>query len=168
MEKIKIENAEIVFANLVDNGFGTSLTIKVTPEIEKQLTEFWEKNKIGNEKTIIGVPNFKMYEETKQISLKINDNTKFAGLNGLTKESLGFGARVNFFLNSFEYNNKFTKGKTYIGASISACVILSGKKTGADADLSDLLNEINEDEISGEEVGKGKEDGKVGKDGLPF
>ena len=97
------------------------------------------KNKIGNEKTVIGVPNFKDYEGTKQINLKINESTKFAGLNGLTTESLGFGARANFFLNAFEYNNKFTKGKTYIGASISAVVILSGRKTGADADLAELL-----------------------------
>lgn len=147
MEKIKIENAEIVFANLTDTGFGTSLTIKVTPEIEKQISDFWAKNKIGNEKTVIGVPNFKVYEETKQINLKINESTKFAGLNGLLPENLGFGARVNFFLNAFEYNNKFTKGKTYVGASISAVVILSGKKTGADADLSELLNSISPSEL---------------------
>ena len=141
-KKIKVENAEIVFANLTDTGFGTSLTIKVTPEIEKQISDFWKENKIGNEKTVIGVPNYKMYEETKQINLKINESTKFAGLNGLTTENLGFGSRVTFFLNCFEYNNKFTKGKTFNGASVSACVILSCKKTGADADLSDLLNEI--------------------------
>lgn len=153
MEKLKIENAEIVFANLTDNGFGTSLTIKVTPEIEKQLTEFYAKNKIGNEKTVIGVPNFKDYEGTKHISLRINDSTKFAGINGLTTENLGFGAKVNFFLNAFEYNNKFTKGKTYVGASISAVVILSGRKTGADADLSDLLNEINQEEEKNNENG---------------
>jgi len=56
-KKIKVENAEIVFANLTDTGFGTSLTIKVTPEIEKQISDFWKENKIGNEKTVIGVPN---------------------------------------------------------------------------------------------------------------
>ena len=143
--RIKLENAEIIFANLEDKGFGTSLTIKVTDEIEKQLTDFWKENKIGNDKTVIGVPNFKEYEGTKQISLKINDSTKSAGVNGLTSDSLGFGARVNLFLNCFEYNNKFTKGKTYYGASVSAYVILSGKKTGSDADLSDLLSEIKPD-----------------------
>jgi len=141
MEKLRIENAEIVFASLTDNGFGTSITIKVTPEIEKHLTDFYAANKIGNEKTVIGVPNFKDYEGTKQINLKINESTKFAGLNGLTTENLGFGARVNFFLNAFEYNNKFTKGKTFIGASVSAVVILSGRKTGADADLAELLGD---------------------------
>ena len=149
--RIKLENAEIIFANLEDKGFGTSLTIKVTDEIEKQLTGFWKENKIGNDKTVIGVPNFKEYEGTKQISLKINDSTKSAGVNGLTSDSLGFGARVNLFLNCFEYNNKFTKGKTYYGASVSAYVILSGKKTGSDADLSDLLSEIKPDFLADDE-----------------
>lgn len=142
MEKLRIENAEVVFASLKDTGFGTSLTLKVTPGMEKQLTDFYAKNKIGNEKTVIGVPNFKDYEGSKQINLKITESTKFAGLNGLTTDDLGFGALVNFFLNAFEYNNKFTKGKTYVGASISAVVILSGRKTGADADLAELLSDI--------------------------
>ena len=144
-QKIKVVNAEVVFASLVDEGFGTKLTIKLTPEIEKQITEFWKANNIGNEKTVIGEPNIKDYEGTRQLSLKINEHTKFAGLNGLTTDNLGFGARVNFFLNAFEYKNKFTKGKTYTGASISAVVILEGKRTGADADLSDLLNDLGDE-----------------------
>ncbi len=142
-DKLKVVNAEIVFANLKDEGFGTSLTIKVTPEIEKQLTDFYAKNKIGNEKTVIGVPTLKEYEGAKQFSAKINESTKFAGLNGLTVENLGFGAIVNFFLNAFEYNNKFTKGKTFVGASVSAVVILEGRKTGADADLAELLGDTS-------------------------
>lgn len=157
MEKLRIDNAEVVFASLQDAGFGTSITIKVTPEIEKQLTDFYAKNKIGNEKTVIGVPNFKMYEETKQINLKINEATKFAGLNGLTTENLGFGARINFILNAFEYNNKFTKGKTFVGASVSAVVIISGRKTGADADLAELLGDAAS-EVSSE----------TQSDGMPF
>jgi hypothetical protein len=146
--KIKVVNAEVIFANLVDEGFGTSLTIKLTPELEKQITEFWKTNNIGNEKTVIGEPNIKEYEGTRQLSLKINEHTKFAGLNGLTTDNLGFGARINFFLNAFEYSNKFTKGKTYTGASISAVVILEGKRTGADADLSDLLNDLRDEETT--------------------
>jgi hypothetical protein len=144
--KIKVVNAEVIFANLVDEGFGTSLTIKLTPELEKQITEFWKANNIGNEKTVIGEPNIKEYEGTRQLSLKINEHTRFAGLNGLTTDNLGFGARINFFLNAFEYSNKFTKGKTYTGASISAVVILEGKRTGADADLSDLLNDLRDED----------------------
>ena len=143
--KIKVVNAEVIFANLVDEGFGTSITIKLTPEIEEQVKEFWKANNIGNEKTVIGEPNIKEYEGTRQLALKINEHTKFAGIKGLTTDNLGFGARINFFLNAFEYTNKFTKGKTYVGASISAVVILEGRRTGADADLSDLLNDLGDE-----------------------
>lgn len=152
MSKIKIENAEIIFASLVDSGFGTSLTIKVTPEIEKQVTEFWKTNNIGNEKTVIGVPNFKEYEGTKQLNLKINDKTAFAGINGLSKDNLGFGCKVNMIVNAFEYSNKFTRGKAYMGASVSAVVILSGRKTGADADLAELLGEVAIQDITSDAV----------------
>lgn len=152
MEKVKVENAEIVFASLTDTGFGTSLTIKVTPEIEKQLTEFWKSNNVGNEKTVIGAPNYKEYEGTKQLNLKINDSTKFAGINGLSKDNLGFGCKVNFIINAFEYNNKFTKGKTYVGASVSAVVVLSGRKSGADADLAELLGDSTLQNIEVDEV----------------
>ena len=142
MEKLKIVNAEIVFANLKDDGFGTSLTFRVTPEMEKQIIEFWATNKIG--KTEPGVAKFKEYEGKKQFNCKITENTKFAYINGTSEESLGFGAKVNMFIQAFEYNNKFTKGQTMVGANISAVVVTEGRKTGADADLSDLLNEIGQ------------------------
>lgn len=140
MNKLTIRDAEIVFANLVDEGFGTTLTVKVNDELEKAVTAFYSENKIGNEKTVIGKPTFKEYEGKKQISFKINDKTKFHYMNGLTRSSLGFGAKIDFVLNAFEYSNKFTKGKSYIGASISAVIVKSGKKDGTDEDLSDLLN----------------------------
>lgn len=176
-QKIKVVNAEVIFANLTDEGFGTSLTIKLTPEIEEQITEFWKANNIGNEKTVIGEPNIKEYEGTRQLSLKINDHTKFAGIKGLTTDNLGFGARINFFLNAFEYKNKFTKGETYVGASISAVVILEGRRTGADADLSDLLNDLGDVEDATEgNVSNNKDNALKGglnpsgevEDDLPF
>jgi hypothetical protein len=144
MEKLELKNAKIVFANLKDEGFGTSLTIKVTAENEKVIKEFWKNNKIGNDKTVIGEPTIKDYEGTKQLSLKINDATKYAGINGLTTDSLGFGSVCDLIVNAFEYNNKFTKGKSFIGASVSAVVILSGKKTGNDADLNYLLSTVSD------------------------
>lgn len=169
--KLRIDGAQIIFANLEDSGFGTSLTIKVTPEIEEKVTKFWAVNQIGNEKTVIGEPNFKMYEQTKQLSLKVNDATKFAGVNGLNTDNLGFGATVNFILNAFEYNNKFTKGQTYVGASLSAVVILSGRKTGADADLNELMGDLPEQvEQAEQKYVSGKEllDGEEPVNDLPF
>lgn len=169
--KLKLKNVEVVFANLEDEGFGRSLTIKVTSENETMINEFFKVNQIGNEKSkVIGEPNYKEYEGTKQLGIRFNDNTKFAGLNGLDQLDLGFGARIDCVINAFEYNNKFTRGATYVGASLSAVVILSGRKTGADADLNDLLNEAQEREfVQGDEfVQKESEQAESAKNDLPF
>ena len=169
--KLKLKNVEVVFANLEDEGFGRSLTIKVTSENETMINEFFKVNQIGNEKSkVIGEPNYKEYEGTKQLGIRFNNNTRFAGLNGLDQLDLGFGARINCFINAFEYNNKFTRGTTYVGASLSAVVILSGRRTGADADLNDLLNEAQEGEfVQGDEfVQKEVAQAESAKDDLPF
>jgi len=42
-------------------------------------------------------------------------------------------------INSFTYNNKFTKGKEYVGANLSAVLVTAGRRTGGDADLAELL-----------------------------
>ena len=169
--KLKLKNVEVVFANLEDEGFGRSLTIKVTGENEKMINDFFKVNQIGNEKSkTIGEPNYKEYEGTKQLGIRFNDNTKFAGLNGLDQLDLGFGARIDCIVNAFEYNNKFTRGATFVGASLSAVVVLSGRKTGADADLNDLLNEAQEREyVQGDEfVQKESAQAEAPKDDLPF
>lgn len=169
--KLKLKNVEVVFANLEDEGFGRSLTIKVTSENEAEINQFFKVNQVGNEKSkVIGEPNYKEYEGTKQLGIRFNDNTKFAGLNGLDQLDLGFGARIDCFINAFEYNNKFTRGATYVGASLSAVVVLSGRRTGADADLNDLLNEAQEREfVQGDEyVLKEAAKAESAKDDLPF
>lgn len=169
--KLKLKNVEVVFANLEDEGFGRSLTIKVTSENEKAINDFFKVNQIGNEKSkVIGEPNYKEYEGTKQLGIRFNDNTRFAGMNGLDQLDLGFGARIDCVVNAFEYNNKFTRGNTFVGASLSAVVILSGRKTGADADLNELLNEAQEREfVQGDEfVQKESEQAESAEDDLPF
>ena len=169
--KLKLKNVEVVFANLEDEGFGRSLTIKVTGDNEAEINQFFKVNQIGNEKSkVIGEPNYKEYEGTKQLGIRFNDNTRFAGLNGLDQLDLGFGARIDCIINAFEYNNKFTRGATYVGASLSAVVVLSGRKTGADADLNDLLNEAQEREfVQGDEfVQKEVAQAESAKDDLPF
>ena len=169
--KLKLKNVEVVFANLEDEGFGRSLTIKVISENETMINDFFKVNQIGNEKSkVIGEPNYKEYEGTKQLGIRFNDNTRFAGLNGLCQLDLGFGARIDCVVNAFEYNNKFTRGATFVGASLSAVVILSGRRTGADADLNDLLNEAQEREfVQGDEfVQKEVAQAESAKDYLPF
>jgi hypothetical protein len=146
--KLKLTDAKIIFANLEDVGFGLSLTIDATDEAtQKSISEWVSVNKIG--KTTPGVANFKEYTDaegktTKQYSLKFNDFTKFAGINGLTEKDLGFGAVVDLIVNPFIYDNKFGLG---VSSSISAVVVKKGKSAGADNDLADLLADATKEEV---------------------
>lgn len=146
MDKLKLTNVKIIFANTKDEGFGRSLTIDATsPEIQKRITEWVEVNKIG--KTDPGVPKFKEYQpeqgdKTIQYNFRINDYTKFVGIGGLTIDDLGYGAEVSLVAQAFEYNNKFGKGTS---ASLSAVLIEKAIRTSADDDIDDLLQGVGVD-----------------------
>lgn len=133
--KLKLEHVSIVFANLVDDGFGRSLTIDATDKaVQDKITAWVKANNIG--KNTPGVPNFKEYEGKKQYAFKISDFTQFAGLKGLTEANLGFGATVSLVAQAFDYDNKFGKGTS---ANLSAVLVEERAKTSADADMAELL-----------------------------
>jgi hypothetical protein len=135
-DKITLRDVEVVFANLTDEGFGKSITVNATDnDVKKAITKWVETNKIGKGDKA-GKPNFKEYEGKYQYAFKINDYTRFAGLNGLSETDLGFGARISLVANSFAYDNKFGKG---ISGSLSAVLVEKRASTSADGDLADLL-----------------------------
>lgn len=139
--KIKLTNVKVLFANLEDEGFGTSITIDATDEnIQKNITAWVEENKIGKGAKA-GIPNFKEYTNdsgvtTKQFTFKINDNTKFGYAEGLSQSDLAWGATVSIVANSFEYDNKFGKG---MSQSLSAVYVSKPARTSGDADLEELM-----------------------------
>lgn len=147
--KLKLKNVKVVFFNPTDEGFGTSITIDCTnPEVKKQIEEWVSENKIGKDNP--GVANIKEYtaesgETTLQFAFKINDYTKYAGINGLGKDDIGYGATIDLIAQAYTYNNKFTGGKDRVGQSASAIVVRSGASTGGDADLAELLGDLGEE-----------------------
>lgn len=165
--KIKLKDARVVFYNPVDEGYGRSITIDATDEtIKKQITEWVERNKIGKDEP--GVPKFKEYtnektgETTVQFAFKINDYTKYAGINGLSEKDIAYGSHIDLIANAFEYSNSFTGNKTRIGQSVSAIVVRTAGSTGGDADLADLLSDFG-DEASEESDGE-----TVSASSIPF
>ena len=160
LSKLKLQNVKVIFYNPEDEGFGTSVTIDATkPEIKKQIEDWYKENNIGKDEP--GVAKFKDYtnentgETTTQFSFKINEYTKYAGLNGLSEKDLGYGAIIDLIANPFTYNNKFTGGKERVGQSVSAIVVRSGATSGADADLAELLGDLGEEpeeEVKAESV----------------
>ena len=150
IKTLKLNNAKVLFFNPVDEGYGTSITVDATdPAVKKQITDWYEANKIGKDNP--GVPKFKEYtndktgETTEQFAFKITDRTQYAGANGLTKDDIGQGAIVHLIARAFTYNNKYTGGKDKVGQSVSAVVVISGKRGGAEQDLAELLGEVGED-----------------------
>lgn len=147
--KLKLKNVKVVFFNPTDEGFGTSITIDCTnPEVKKQIEEWVKDNNIG--KDTPGVANIKEYtpengDTTLQFAFKINEYTKYAGVNGLGKDDIGYGATIDLIAQAYTYNNKFTGGKDRVGQSASAIVVRSGATTGGDADLAELLGDISEE-----------------------
>lgn len=147
--KLKLKDVKVIFFNAEDEGYGTSITIDATDEaINKQIADWVKDNNIGKDEP--GVPKFKEYtnektgETTTQFAFKINDYTKYAGINGLSEKDLGYGAVIDLIAQAFEYSNKFTGGKTRVGQSVSAVVVKSGATTGADADLAELLEDVGD------------------------
>lgn len=150
LSKLKLQNVKVIFYNDVDEGYGTSITIDATkPEIKKQIEDWYKENNIGKDEP--GVAKFKEYtnentgETTIQHSFKINEYTKYAGINGLSQKDLGYGAIIDLIANPFTYANKFTGNKERVGQSISAVVVRSGATSGSDADLAELLGDLGEE-----------------------
>ena len=154
LEKLKLQNCKVIFANLTDEGFGTSITIDASEgSIRTKISDWVKVNNIGKETP--GVAKFKEYTPedsevvTIQYSFKINDFTKFMGLEGLSKDDLGYGAVIDLVANPFPYDNKFGKG---ISSSLSAVLIKEKGKTGSDADMEDLLSDIEQPEETVEPI----------------
>lgn len=157
--KLKLQKVKVVFYNPEDEGFGTSITIDCTdPAVKKQIEDWVKENNIGKDNP--GVANIKEYtnentgETTLQFAFKINEYTKYAGINGLSQSDIGYGAVVDLIAQAYTYNNKFTSGKDRVGQSASAIVVRSGATTGGDADLAELLGDLGEEpeeetEVSG-------------------
>lgn len=157
--KLKLKNVKVVFYNPEDEGFGTTITIDCTDkEIKKQIIDWVKENNIGKDNP--GVANIKEYtpeggDTTYQFAFKLNEYTKYAGINGLSEKDLGYGAVVDLIAQAYTYNNKFTSGKDRVGQSASAIVVRSGATTGGDADLAELLGDLGEEpeeEIKASEI----------------
>lgn len=124
MEKdLVIKHVKVVFAELEDKGFGTSITIDVTdPALQEDITAWTKANNVNG-----GVARFKDYTTkdgvaTKQYSIKLSKYTDFqAKEDGM---ELGYGSVINLVAHPYDYDNKFGKGTS---ASASAIFILKSK-----------------------------------------
>lgn len=158
-KKLKLNDAKVVFYTGPEDEkaeeYGTSITIALTPEQKKLIEAFCKTNNVGkNGDPSRGVANIKQYtnEETgtttDQYTIKFNEYTKFAGLNGLDQKDLGFNAVVDVIAKAYDYN-KFGGGTAI---SASAIVVKQGAAGNNDADLAELLEDLGDEEPSDSQV----------------
>ena len=141
MKKLALKDVKVLFFDSSEkNGFKPSVTIEVTEQIYEQLSKFWSENQIGKPKSgvAVGELNLKEYDGKYQFTIKLSPNTKYAGLDGLSKDDIGYGAIVDMQVNAYEYNNAFTGGKTFVGASVSAMLVVR-EASANNNDISELI-----------------------------
>jgi hypothetical protein len=119
MEKeLILKHIKVVFAELEDKGFGTSITVDVTDQAAQDAISKWvADNNING-----GKAKFKDYtnkdgETTKQYNFKIS---KFTEIAGPYEGELGYGAEINLVARPYTYDNQFGKGTS---ASLSAVFV---------------------------------------------
>ncbi len=138
--RLYLKNVKVVFADLVDKGFGRSVTIDATePAVTTAIEEWVARNNIGKPPNN-GKAHFKRYGDVLQYSFKVNDSTKFIYNEGLSSDDLGYQAVVSLAANAFDYNNKFGKGTS---SSLNVVVVNKGRATGVDEDIAELTGDTS-------------------------
>lgn len=133
---IVLTHVNVIFSELVDKGFGRSITIDATDkEIQKSITEWVKANNING-----GTPKFKEYTNEKdgkttiQYNFKLSDYTQINGKDGLSEKELGYGAVVNLQARAYEYENKFGKG---ISSSLDGIFVVEPTKNTVMANIAE-------------------------------
>lgn len=133
---IVLTHVNVIFSELVDKGFGRSITIDATDkEVQKSITEWVKANNING-----GTPKFKEYTNEKdgkttiQYNLKLSDYTQIDGKDGLGEKELGYGAVVNLQARAYEYENKFGKG---ISSSLDGIFVVEPTKNTVMANIAE-------------------------------
>ena len=133
---IVLTHVNVIFSELVDKGFGRSITIDVTDkEVQKSITEWVKANNING-----GTPKFKEYTNEKdgkttiQYNFKLSDYTQINGKDGLGEKELGYGAVVNLQARAYEYENKFGKG---ISSSLDGIFVVEPTKNTVMANIAE-------------------------------
>lgn len=151
-KKLKLTGAKVIFHTGPEDEkakeFGTSITIELTPDMKKALEDFAKENNLGkNGDPNKGKANIKQYTNdetgvtTDQFTVKYNEHTQIAGINGLSEKDLGYGATINLIANAYEYK-KFGGG---VALSASAIIVTKGSASSSDADMAELMEDLGED-----------------------
>lgn len=138
-EKMIIEGVKLLFIEVKDKDFGSSIVVDATDEgVQTKIEEYCAANGY--------IPKFKEFEKdgkkTLQFSVKLSQYVKVQDeegnewtLDDIEKNrrsiKLGFGAIISFVASTYKYNNKFGEG---VSLAVSAIKIKKG------ADIKDDMS----------------------------
>lgn len=143
MEKLVLKDVKVLFVEINDKDFGSSITIDVTDETVRSSIETYFNGESLKPK-FKDYTNKKTGEITKQFSVKLASFVKIQDETGneyelddiekkLSQIKLAYGAIVNLAIRPYDYDNKFGKGRS---ASVSALKITKG------AELKDDMQDL--------------------------
>lgn len=141
--KLVLKDVKLLFVEIKDQDFGSSITIDVTDEaLKAQIEQFFTSEGLK--------PKFKDYtnkegKTTKQFSIKLASFVKVqdeAGVEFTLDEledkagivGLSYGSIISVSIRPYNYDNKFGKGKS---ASVTAVRIV--KSAERKEDMNDLF-----------------------------
>lgn len=147
--KLILKKVKVVFKNNGDKGYGESLVIEADdPIVQKQITDWVVRNRIGRNGDNPGEPKFGEYqgkddpEKHLRFKFKITDKTLFKGVNGLTEDDCGMGSLVTLVANAYSYSG-FGGG---VGQSLSAVKILTPGNGSSQRDMDMIDGEDDDDD----------------------
>lgn len=143
--RLVLRNVKLLFVEIKDKDFGSSVTIDVTnPEIRKEIEDFYAKEGL--------TPKFKDYTNKESGKVTTQYSIKLASFVSVMDEAgneydldtvetkardikFVFGSMVNLAIRAYDYDNKFGKGKS---ASVTAVKIVKGAEAVKN-DMDDLI-----------------------------
>lgn len=146
--KLILKKVRVVFKNNGDKGYGESLVIDADdPMVQKKITDWVVKNRIGRKSDNPGVPHFTTYggeddpEVHTRFKFKITDKTLFKGVNGLSEDDCGMGSLVTLVANAYPYEG-YGGG---VGQSLSAVKIFTPANGSSQSDM-DMIDKDDDEE----------------------
>ncbi|MBR0467620.1 hypothetical protein IJJ53_01780 [Candidatus Saccharibacteria bacterium] len=141
--KLILKKVKVVFKNNGEKGYGESLVIDADdPMVQKQITDWVVRNRVGRNGDNPGVPKFGYYpdendpERQTRYKFKITDKTLFKGVDGLTEADCGMGSLVTLVANAYPYSG-FGGG---VGQSLSAVKIWTPGNGSSQRDM-DIIDD---------------------------
>ena len=160
-DKLILKNVQLLFVNEKSDSYNRSITVEVTNEEERLITEWVKNNNIGTGDNA-GVAQIMQHEFSdggvrKYFYFKPDSNTSYTDSTGskkLTFENLTKGSTISLIARATPYNYKDEYGMKHRGMThrLTGVVVGIAAPNTAFEDTKELLDELNSDTKKEEDI----------------